>query len=158
MKFRKLLVVFLIPAALFFASCENEIPEEFLFEVSPNSTGMRNLDDIDYVTLTLIKLPDHEIESNQSTQLPIVTINLTIEEYPTIFRDKRLNKGEILRLEGLESGKYKLTGTAYEVDYGNSYAIGQITGKGNKMDDHGNIIIDDFSPTIVKLVYTCDQY
>jgi hypothetical protein len=155
MKLGKLLVLFLIPVALFFVSCENEIPEEFLFELDPASSDLRTLDDIEFVLLTLRKVPDEEIDDSQLVQ-PEGGIYIVEEQHP-IFSNKRLDKGELLILEDLEPGKYRLTGTAYEVNAlnGESNSIGNITGKADKMDEHGNIIIDDFSPTIVKLVYTC---
>ena len=152
---KSLLLLLLLPMAIFMTSCNNEVPEEFLFELDPASSDLRTLDDIEFVLLTLRKVPDEEIDDSQQFQ-PGVLVGI-VEEYPSIFRDKRLNKGELLILEDLEPGKYRLTGTAYEVNAlnGESYGIGNITGEADKMDEHGNIIIDDFSPTIVKLVYTC---
>ena len=158
MKLGKLLVLFLIPVALFFVSCENEIPEEFLFEYDPATNNYFTLDDADYFLLTLIKLPDGEMDFSQEIQQGTVSTYTTVN--PPIFTNKRLNKGELLRLEGLEPGKYKLTGGAYHLAGPGypDYIVGSITGKGNKMDENGNIIIDDISPTIVKLVFYCDLH
>ena len=77
---------------------------------------------------------------------------------PDILDHVRLNKGDILRLDNLEPGKYDLWGTAYGQPHYNDEPIivGDITGKSDKMDDAGHIIVDDFSPTIVKLVFTCN--
>lgn len=152
---KSLLLLLLLPMAIFMTSCNNEVPEEFLFELDPASSDLRTLDAIEFVLLTLRKVPDEEIDDSQQAQLGVLSD--IVEEYPAIFRDKRLDKGELLILEDLEPGKYRLTGTAYEVNAlnGASNGIGNITGKADKMDEHGNIIIDDISPTIVKLVYTC---
>ena len=68
MKIRKLLVIFLIPAALLFTSCANEIPEEFQIELSENmSMNGMDLDDIleqfDYFKLSLYKVSE-ELNGN----------------------------------------------------------------------------------------------
>ena len=68
MKIRKLLVIFLIHAALLFTSCANEIPEEFQIELSENmSMNGMDLDDIleqfDYFKLSLYKVSE-ELNGN----------------------------------------------------------------------------------------------
>ncbi|MBO4320380.1 MAG: hypothetical protein J5857_07915 [Treponema sp.] len=150
MKIRKLLVLFLIPVTLFFVSCENEIPEEFQIELSENmSMNGANLDSIleqvDYFKLNLFKVFEYE------------SVNGPTVGYSEVFFDLRLNKGDILRLDGLEPGLYELTGNPYRInEYGEEeQSTYNVTRKSNKMATLGYyeyIVVDEDSPTIVRLV------
>lgn len=149
MKIRKLLVLFLIPAALFFVSCENEIPEEFQIELSENmSMNGANLDSIleqfDYFKLNLYKVSE-ELNGNGVPN-----------DYEIKFLDQRLNKGDILRLDDLEPGLYELSGGTYYLDENGYENLNyNVKGKSNKMATLGYneyIVVDEDSPTIVRLV------
>ncbi|MBO4319404.1 MAG: hypothetical protein J5857_02935 [Treponema sp.] len=162
MKLKKSFVLLLlVPFALFFTSCENEIPEEFVIEINPYSSEAYGLDDVDYFTLALYKLPEAHEESNDDNGLV-----QTEDEIPPVFHD-RLNKGDVLRLGNLEPGLYYLNGSAwkYGEDRNDAIEIGYVDGKSDKMETittygsrpgevfyHDFIVIDEFSPTVVKLV------
>ena len=136
MKIRKLLVLFLIPLALFFVSCENELQTTFIIELdSENPPEEELLNQIDYFKLTLFNYKYY--------------VEDTIIEY--VLEDEILKKNEILRLGDLEPGKYVLWVDAYNNgDEDNLSLIIDI--KSDKMDNNGNLIIDDESPTIVTFV------
>ena len=152
MKIRKLLVLFLIPLALFFVSCENEIPEEFQIELSENMSmnGMdldEILEQVDFFKFNIYKIS--EIQTDNGTYQN--------EGDGPFLSDIRLYKGDILRLDDLEPGLYELSGFCYYIDdngdeYQSTYTV---TGKSNKMATLGYyeyIVVDEDSPTIVKLV------
>ena len=158
---KSLLCLLLIPFALAFMSCNNEIPEELIIEVDPESQGPYELDDVDYFELGLYKLSeDDEYPDNNSNYN---------EGTPPLF-EVRLNKGDVLRLGNLEPGLYQLYGAAYKYfDYGDgeflAQEIGSVYGKSEKEESVeyydsmmrewvtvSYIVIDEFSPTVVKLV------
>lgn len=163
MKTVKLLLLLLIPAALFFASCQNELPEETFFIeefVYTNGGGSHyHLSDVDYFELNLQKW--------NPAMLGIAGNNSPDEIIQPYIH---LEKGEILRLEGLEPGYYKISGSAYKIneDYnpttGDEFSIeqvGTVVGKSDRMhrfEGSGSsyIIIDEDSPVIIKLVFFGD--
>lgn len=147
---KSLILMLLIPLAMFLGSCSNELEEELMVEVeyySDNPT--HTIDDIDYFIIKLKKYDD------------------TIPFDPTSFsgpyrelKTQRLEKGEILRLENsLEPGLYLLEGYAYDHD---NYIICNIYGKSSNMTtlmvNEGNTVPKDFIvvepgvPAIIKLV------
>lgn len=147
------LLLLLIPFALAFMSCNNEIPEELIIEFIPYSgEGGYTIDDVDYLELKLYKEPDGgDGENNQVTNiLPVFKGNLY--------------RGEVLRLGDLEPGRYTLSGTARKKTGGESDCIvGYVDGVGDKVvtENCGTaerpvyrdfIIVDEFSPTMVKLI------
>ncbi len=150
---KSLLCLLLIPFALFLTSCNNEIPEDFVIEFIPyDDEDSYTPDDVDYLELTLNKEPDDEGgENNQGTNIPPVF-------------EGRLYKGEILQLGDLEPGKYtlegaarKITGTDFDWIVGSVYAVSDkmVTenwGSELRPEPHTFIIVDDFSPTMVKLI------
>ena len=144
MKLGKLLVLFLIPLALFFVSCENEIPEEFQIELSEYLYGAdldSILEQIGYFNLNLYKISEIQTDNGPSIDSEL------------LFPDIILNKGDILKLDGLEPGLYELNGQAWSIS--GDYVVYGIVGKSNKMvtvNDYDYIVVDDDSPTIVKLV------
>ena len=71
---KSLLCLFLIPFALAFMSCNNEIPEELIIEFIPyDGEGGYTIDDVDYLVLKLCKEPDGGgEENNQVTNIPPV--------------------------------------------------------------------------------------
>ena len=92
MKIAKLLLLLLIPAALFFASCQNELPEEMMIELASDSPDMGwTLDDIEYFLLTLDKFYDIPGDGD-----------FVGKEDKPIIQNQKLSKGETLVLEGLE--------------------------------------------------------
>lgn len=165
MKIAKLLLLLLIPAALFFASCQNELPEETFFIeefVYTNNTQSYHLSDADYFELELRKL------NPNPTIVPGVPGNN--DPYNELLPyDIRLEKGEILRLEGLEPGYYKISGSAYKIneDYDPATGdesfiqVGSIAGKSDRMyhfnvNNTDYIIVEEDSPVIIKLVFFGD--
>ena len=171
MKTVKLLILLLIPAALFFTSCENELPPEtFLVEefVYPNDTQSYHLSDIDYFELELRKL-----NLNPTIVAGVAETNDPYNEL--LPYDIHLEKGEILRLEGLEPGYYKINGFAYKINEdfnsatydplwsdpndGPFIEVGSIAGKSDRMYHFNGtdyIIVEEDSPVIIKLVFFGD--
>ena len=170
MKTVKLLLLLLIPAAMFFASCQNELPEETFFieeYVYQNDTQSYHLSDVDYFELELRKLnPNSTIVAGVAE-----TNDLYNELLPY---DIHLEKGEILRLEGLEPGYYKINGFAYKINEdfnpatynplwsnpndGPFIEVGSIAGKSDRMyhfnmNNTDYIIVEEDSPVIIKLVF-----
>lgn len=170
MKTVKLLILLLIPAAMFFTSCENELPEElFYIEETPDITNQSyTLSDVDYFVLELYKL------NPNPTTVPGVPANDPYNEL--LPYDIRLEKGEVLRLEGLEPGYYRLTGNAYKINRNynpETYEytslpedaefiyVGAVSGKSDRMyyfdaNNTNYIIVEEYSPVIIKLVFTGD--
>lgn len=151
MKLGKLLVLFLIPAALFFVSCENEIPEEFQIELSEYLSGAdldSILEQVDFFKFDIYKISEIQTDNGTYQQ----------EDYEPFLPDIRLYKGDILRLDDLEPGLYRLRGQLYEVDeYGEEQMLYSyyVEGKSNKMvtvESFDYIVVDDDSPSVVKLV------
>jgi hypothetical protein len=144
MKIRKLLVLFLIPATLFFVSCENEIPEEFQIELSEYLYGAdldSILEQVDFFKINIYKIFEIQTDNGPSIDSEI------------LFPDIILNKGDILKLDGLEPGLYQLNGQAWSIS-GDNVVYG-IVGKSNKMvtvESFDCIVVDDDSPSVVKLV------
>ena len=159
MKTVKLFLLLLIPAALLFMSCENELPEEaFLIEEILDITNQSyTLSDADYFELSLYKKdPEKPQEGEKLTH------------------SARLEKGEILRLEGLDPGYYRLTGIAYKINDNFDpdtfdpngpleewpvYQVGTVWGKSDKMvtiSSSNYMIIDEANPVIVKLIFFGD--
>ncbi|MBR6154198.1 MAG: hypothetical protein IKQ43_07155 [Treponema sp.] len=150
---KSLLCLLLIPFALFLTSCNNEIPEDFVIEFIPyDDEDSYTPDDVDYLELTLNKEPDDEGgENNQGTNIPPVF-------------EGRLYKGEILQLGDLEPGRYtlegtarKITGTDFDWIVGSVYAVSdkmetEIIEDGRDTIYNNYLIIDEFSPTVVKLI------
>ena len=150
MKTVKLLLLLLIPAALFFASCQNELPEEMMIELASDSPDMGwTLDDIEYFLLTLDKFYDIPGDGD-----------FVGKEDKPIIQNQKLSKGETLVLEGLEPGYYRLYGGAFSV---NNYC-GPVEGKTEKMKrvhyqtplvqvpiNYDCIVLDGFSPAVIKL-------
>ena len=153
-------LLLLVPFALFFTSCENEIPEEFLI-IAPSSPDTYCLEDVDYFEIWVNKVPEGgEDYSGQQ----IFPMGQEITYIPPVF-EGRLYKGDVLRLGDLEPGKYELFGRAKkyfaETDYLGT--IGEVRGISDKMETvitgsernptiNNYLIIDEFSPTVVKLV------
>lgn len=136
MKIAKLLLLFLIPAALLFMSCKNEVSVDFIIELDSEMPPEEALvNSIDYFKLTLFDLKYY--------------VSDTIVNY--ILDDEILYRGDILRLENLDSGKYVLWVDPYQAGNDDRLAI-NTTVTSNKMTDDGYIIIDDESPTIVKII------
>ena len=136
MKIVKLFLLFLIPVALFFASCENELEASFVIELdSDNPPDEELLNQIDYFKVTLFNYKYY--------------IEDTIVEY--VLDDEILKKGEVLRLGDLDPGKYVLWVDAYNNEDEDNLSL-IIDIKSDKMDERGHIIIDDDSPTIVTFV------
>ncbi|MBO4320761.1 MAG: hypothetical protein J5857_09880 [Treponema sp.] len=155
MRFIKTFAILLFPIILLLTSCENNIPVEFIIEEEESEyDGMYHLEDAEYFIINLQTV--HEMEETPNQIWPQQGVWGIVP--PDILDHVRLNKGDILRLDNLEPGKYDLWGTAYGQQPYNDEPImvGDITGKSDKMDDAGHIIVDDFSPTIVKLVFTCN--
>lgn len=169
MKTVKLLILLLIPAAMFFTSCENELPPEiFQIEENPDTAGDEDrykVSDVDYFELSLYKLNPAEINVAGSNNL---------EE--KVLPDMHLEKGEILRLEGLEPGYYWLRGDAYKINKnpnpdfdpssddpkdGPFILVGAVSGKSDRMQQFSNnrsyIIVEEYSPVIIKLVFTGER-
>ena len=170
MKTVKLLLLLLIPAALFFASCQNELPEETFFieeYVYPNGGDPHyHLSDVDYFELELRKLnPNPTI---------VAGVPETNDPYNELLPyDIHLEKGEVLRLEGLEPGYYKINGFAYKIneDYNHEtyeesglpddaefIYVGAVSGKSDRMyhfdiNNTNYIIVEEDSPVIIKLVF-----
>ena len=151
MKIRKLLVLFLIPAALFFVSCENEIPEEFQIELSEYLYGAdldSILEQVDFFKFNIYKISEIQTDNGTYQQ----------EDDEPFLPDIRLYKGDILRLDDLEPGLYRLRGELYEVDEDGEEQMlfsYYVEGKSNKMvtvDYFDYIVVDDDSPSVVKLV------
>ncbi len=170
MKTVKLLLLLLIPAALFFASCQNELPEEtFFIEENfylENDDQYYHLSDVDYFVLELYKV------SRSSTP------GVPLDQKP-IFQNERLEKGELLRLDGLEPGYYELSGNAWKInenfnpdtfneetaspDEYQYILVGGVSGKSDKMyqfEGYNNkyIIVEEDNPVIVKLVFTGERW
>ena len=160
MKIAKLFLLLLIPVALLFMSCENELPEEaFLIEEIPDTANQSfTLSDVDYFELSLYKKDPAE-ERGRGERL----------------FNQHLDIGEILRLEGLEPGYYSLIGWAYKINdnfdpenynpEGGSpfdahiYQVGTVEGKSDEMvtiSGSNYMIIDESNPVIVKLVFMGD--
>ena len=157
---KTLLYLLLIPFAIFLTSCNNEIPEEFLI-IADSSPGSYSLDDVDYFEIIINKVPEGgEVFSEQ----PIFDPDVEITFIPPVF-EGRLYKGDVLRLGDLEPGKYELSGWAKHVDEngGDPWTVGEVIGISDKMETeiieegrdtiyNNYLIIDEFSPTVVKLI------
>ena len=138
---KSLILMLLIPLAAVFMGCENEIPEEMAIEFDENLFGDREsiLEQIDYFMLTLYKVtPD---------------ANTT---YDPVRPNIRLNKGDILMLDGLEPGLYELSGWCYQyTDEGEPQELTyNVTGKTDNMYSYSYsefIEIDEFTPVVVRL-------
>lgn len=164
MKTVKLLLLLLLPAALFFASCQNELPPEtFLVEENSYTAGdpeRYQLSDVDYFVLELYKLNPAEIN---------VVGNNNFEE--KVLPDIRLERGDILRLEGLEPGYYRILGQAWKIndnydpaedigapDTGQFIHVGTVEGKSDRMQHFDNntdyIIVETGVPVIVRFLFT----
>lgn len=166
MKTVKLLLLLLLPAALFFASCQNELPPEtFLIEENSYTAGdpdRYRLSDVDYFVLDILKW-------NPANSLPVATPEEPVKS------DIRLERGDILRLGGLEPGYYRILGEAYKINenydpdlyevmnYAPQYAqfirVGTVEGKSDRMHQFaGNsskyIIVETGVPVIVRFIFT----
>ncbi len=138
---KSLLLLLLLPMAIFMTSCNNEVPEEMAIEFDEYLFGDREsiLEQIDYFMLTLYKVtPD---------------ANTT---YDPVRPNIRLNKGDILMLDGLEPGLYELSGWCYQyTDEGEPQALTyNVTGKTDNMYSYSYyefIEIDEFTPVVVRL-------
>ncbi|MBP5444319.1 MAG: hypothetical protein J6Y60_13870 [Treponema sp.] len=170
MKTVKLLLLLLLPAALFFASCQNELPPEtFLIEENPDTAGnpaRYQLSDVDYFELELRKL-----NPNPNLVAGVAANDSYNELLPY---DMHLEKGEILRLEGLEPGYYRLTGNAYKINRnpksnfdpstddpseGPFILVGAVSGKSDRMYKYRGsdyIIVEAGVPVIVRFIFTGD--
>ena len=155
---------------MFFTSCENELPEElFYIEETPDITNQSyTLSDVDYFVLELYKL------NPNPTTVPGVPANDPYNEL--LPYDIRLEKGEVLRLEGLEPGYYRLIGKAWNINENfdpaayeafpiaqneERYIVGAVSGKSDRMyyfdaNNTNYIIVEEYSPVIIKLVFTGD--
>lgn len=136
---KSLILMLLIPLAAVFMGCVDNIQQDLIVEIEENSEydSPYNMDDVEYFRIYLY----------------------AFDGYNGIDKGAYLlKKGEILCLEDLEPGLYTLFGYAHNKD-GNSLAY--ISYKSDKVgigiSQMGGgttecILIDDISPTVVKLV------
>ena len=158
-KVRFIIFLLLIPFAIFLSSCNNDIPEEFLLEVDPTSPGYYDpndpFKDIDYFLLTLYKEDLDEVETDT-----IAGAVSTVSSGTPIFTNERLNKGDVMRLENLEPGYYKMEATVHNNAYQGLENRRHVTVKSNNSitvhDADGNpteyIVIEPDVQTIIKFV------
>lgn len=159
-KVRFIIFLLLIPFAIFLSSCNNDIPEEFLLELDPDSTEPYNHDDpfndIDYFLLTLYKVDlDGDSTVGNAGGNAVSTSGV-----PPIFANERLNKGDVMRLENLEPGYYKMEATVHNNAYQGLEYHRNVTVKSNNSitvhDPDGNlteyIVIEPDVQTIIKFV------
>ena len=158
---KSLLFLLLIPFALFLTSCNNEIPEDFVIEFIPydGEYGF-TVDDVDYLELTLNKEPD---DDGGEELINGFFPNQDVPYIPPVFQG-RLYKGEILQLNDLKPGRYTLEGYAYKtVEDDDDWRVGSVYAISDKMETeiiedgrdtiyNNYLIIDEFSPTMVKLI------
>lgn len=171
MKTVKLLLLLLLPAALFFASCQNELPPEtFLMEENfylGSYDQYYHLSDVDYFELSLNKLNLAKLGQP----------NISPDE--SLQPDIRLERGDILRLEGLKPGYYRIIGRAYKINDNYDptllsdpdyiplttdfpfYRVGTVEGKSDRMYYCGQnrtnyIIVEAGVPVIVRFIFTGD--
>ncbi|MBR6154202.1 MAG: hypothetical protein IKQ43_07175 [Treponema sp.] len=141
---KSLLLLLLLPMAIFMTSCNNEVPEEFAVEIDPESLALYSLDDLDFFKINL----DYYPNLNNVEEMPQPP-----ETYP-ILDGEVLKKGDVLRLEEMKPGLYKLGGYMYN---SNGDYIGSIKGKSNNMvwsniEWAYLIVVEPEMPTIIKLV------
>lgn len=160
-KVRFIIFLLLIPFAIFLSSCNNDIPEEFLLEVDPTSTGYYDpndpFNDIDYFLLTLWKV---DLDGDSVPVLGNLSGGLSTYDVPPIFANERLNKGDVMRLENLEPGYYKMEATVHNNAYQGLENRRNVTVKSNNSitvyDSDGNlteyIVIEPDVQTIIKFV------
>ncbi|MBP5442932.1 MAG: hypothetical protein J6Y60_06815 [Treponema sp.] len=156
---RFIIFLLLVPFAFLLASCDNDMSEEFILEVHPESVENYNHDnpfkDIDYFMLSLYKVDLDKVSSD----IPQVGAGTT--EYPQspVFEGKRLNKGDILRLDSLEPGYYYMEAKACcESDLGYSDRHEVIVKSNNSITvpvtQNGGtaefIVVEPGVPTIIK--------
>ena len=144
-------------------SCENELAEEFSVEVDPNSDDyLYDSNDpfvaIDFFMLSMARV--HENVGNLDGNLPGGNQDVPLyqpDPDDIVFVGKRLNKGDILRLDNLAPGKYFLFADACYNDpaseNGFDYVMNcNVTLKCNNMDENGNIIVERGVPLVIKLI------
>ena len=139
----------LIPLAMFLGSCSNEaMEEEFVIEADPNSSMPIDQEN-PFVNVDYFGLKFYKVVGNRDTEA-----GFYIEDDPLdiLVYEGKLFKGDVLRLENLEPGKYYITGNAYKIyDDENDFEVASITGKSNNMDDEF-IVVERGVPTVIKLV------
>ena len=136
---KSLILMLLIPLVAVFMGCVDNIQQDLIVEIEENSDygeSPFNMDDVEYFKLYLYKYLDWE---------PILQGDI-------------LKKGDVLWLDNLEPGLYSLSGDACDI---HDNRIGFISWKSDKMKGFETnswtdyyILIDDISPTVVKLVVT----
>lgn len=148
-------------------SCENELAEQFTVEVvgdiPAGFDGDNPLKELDYFTLTLERIPEDVVAIDFGNGFPGASNNPfdVVDPDNIIFWNKKLYKGDILRLDNLEPGKYKLRASAYKASdgddeelgdpfFGNS--VGSVLVECNNMDEFGNIIVERGYPIVIKLI------
>ena len=156
--FSKVLALILVIMSLVcFVSCENELTEDFVVEIDPVSLSYSyyTVDEIDFFLLDLLKIPDSVVIGFRKNP----EFYWTPEPSDYVFEQKRLNKGDVLRLDNLEPGFYSLGGSIYKVTDSEPFEqyIGWVTGKSNNMDEDGYIIVERGIPTVIKLYVSFSQ-
>ena len=142
---KSLLLLLLLPMAIFMTSCNNEVPEEMAIEVIPDEYAAATLDQVDYFTLTLYKYDTDSVEVVKYDQM--VTSTELLPNY-------KLNKGEVIWLDDMEPGLYALSGN---VCSSNGSILGSVKGKSDNMfystmQGRNIIIVEEDTPTVIKLV------
>ena len=135
---KSLILMLLIPLAAVFMGCVDNIQQDLIVEIEESSDygdSPYNMDDVEYFELFLY----------------------TYSDWEPILQGDILKKGDVLWLDNLEPGLYSLSGGAGMGDL----QIGTVSWKSDKMVEipiNGTcdryIVVDDISPTVVKLVVT----
>ncbi len=139
--FFKLALVLSIFTLILFTSCDNSVPEELQLEVREvvsmdNLSADQILDGIEYFDLIINKgFEDDEAGGPQ-------------QDIPPVF-EGRVYRGEYLRIEGLEPGKYRVL--AFAGGDPDICEFVSVDVESNNMDEYGNIIIERGVPVLIKL-------
>lgn len=147
---RFIIFLLLVPFAFLLASCDNSVPEELQMEVREvvsmdNLSADQILDGIEYFDLIINKgFEDDEVDG------PIQPIGSweDFEDIPPVF-EGRVYRGEYLRIEGLEPGKYRVL--AFAGGDPDICEFVSVDVESNNMDEYGNIIIERGVPVLIKL-------
>lgn len=140
---KSLILMLLIPLTMFLGSCSNELEEELMVEVEYYGDFEDDiksvLDMIDYFELDLFPVPEEGEE---------------LEESDFVLFGEKLYRGDVLRLENLEPGKYHIDGCAYQIQDEDDSLVDRVSVSftGNTMDDDDNFLVERGLPTIIKMV------
>ncbi len=145
---KSLILMLLIPLTMFLGSCSNEaMEEEFVIEADPNSSMPIDQEN-PFVNVDYFGLEFYKVVGNRDTEAGYY---IGDDPLDILVYEGKLFKGDVLRLENLEPGKYYITGNAYKIDDEYVFDVGSITGKSNNMDDEF-IVVERGVPTVIKLV------